>query len=594
MYLMSVIDRITSLRGLMLENSIDAAIISGTDPHLSEYIPNYWQSREWISGFSGSYGKVAITQTRAALWTDSRYFIQAESQLSGTGISMIKDRQTDSITISQWLEQELKEGSVVSINGLTISAAEANSLEINLSAKGISLDINSDLVSPVWKNRPSLPQSMIIDYPVAFAGVSRSQKLAQIRIRLKETDSRSTLICQLDDLAWTFNLRGNDIKYNPLFTGYGYVDQYEAILFVGIEKLSVHLIDELTSDGIRVMEYESIFSVLVEKNLAKVSLDPDRTNSLIYRFVSRQCDVIDGLSFPTLLKSVKNEVEIAGMREAHLRDGVAMVNFLYWFDKNFRKEIITELTIANKLKEFRADQSWFMGESFCPTVAFGSHGAIVHYSTTPESDVEIGSDGILLIDSGGQYLDGTTDITRTIATGDVTTEQKSDFTLVLKGMIQLAMAVFPVNTKGYSLDILARKALWNKGLNYGHGTGHGVGHYLSVHEGPMSIRPENNNEPIRAGQILSDEPGLYREGKYGIRVENVLVCNHECQTDFGKFLSFEILTMCPIDIKLINPELLTVEELRWLNDYHNVVLTKLKPYLNGDAFKWLLAQCAPV
>jgi Xaa-Pro aminopeptidase len=591
---MNVISRITSLRGLMLENSIDAVIISGTDPHLSEYIPDYWQSREWISGFSGSYGKVAITQTRAALWTDSRYFIQAESQLSGTGIAMIKDRQADSITINQWLEQELKEGSVVSMNGLTISAAEANSLEINLSAKGITLDINLDLVSPIWKNRPPLPQSMIIDYPLAFAGVSRSQKLAHIRIRLNESDAQSTMICQLDDLAWTFNLRGNDIKYNPLFTGYGFVDQNEAILFVEIKKLSVHLIDELEKDGIRVMGYESIFSVLEEKGLTKVCLDPDRTNSLIYRFISRQCDVIDGLSFPTLLKSIKNEVEIAGMRQAHLRDGVAMVNFLYWFDEIFRNEIITELTIANKLKEFRADQSFFMGESFCPTVAFGSHGAIVHYSTTPESDVEIQSDGILLIDSGGHYLDGTTDITRTIATGEVTPEQKSDFTLVLKGMIQLAMAVFPINTRGYSLDILARNELWNKGLNYGHGTGHGVGHYLSVHEGPMSIRPENNNEPIRAGQILSDEPGLYREGKYGIRIENVLVCNNECQTDFGSFLSFDTLTMCPIDRKLINPELLSIDELRWVNTYHNIVLTKLKPHLNREVLKWLTAQCALV
>jgi Xaa-Pro aminopeptidase len=402
------------------------------------------------------------------------------------------------------------------------------------------------------------------------------------------------MICQLDDLAWTFNLRGNDIKYNPLFTGYGFVDQNEAILFVEIKKLSVHLIDELEKDGIRVMGYESIFSVLEEKGLTKVCLDPDRTNSLIYRFISRQCDVIDGLSFPTLLKSIKNEVEIAGMRQAHLRDGVAMVNFLYWFDEIFRNEIITELTIANKLKEFRADQSFFMGESFCPTVAFGSHGAIVHYSTTPESDVEIQSDGILLIDSGGHYLDGTTDITRTIATGEVTPEQKSDFTLVLKGMIQLAMAVFPINTRGYSLDILARNELWNKGLNYGHGTGHGVGHYLSVHEGPMSIRPENNNEPIRAGQILSDEPGLYREGKYGIRIENVLVCNSECQTDFGSFLSFDTLTMCPIDRKLINPELLSIDELRWVNTYHNIVLTKLKPHLNREVLKWLTAQCALV
>ena len=591
---MNVINRITSLRRLMQERGIDGYLIYGTDPHLSEYVPDAWRSREWISGFTGSYGKVAITQDRAALWTDSRYFIHAESELSDTEIRMIKDRQADTISVDRWLEQELKLGSVVAIDGLTISATEANALEQKLGANGITLDMNADLVSPIWENRPILSQAVVTDYPVCFAGRSRSEKLAQIRNRLTENGAEATLICQLDDLAWSFNLRGNDISYNPLFTGYGYVDHQQAILFVSAEKVSSALCDVLESEGVCVMNYESIFSFLEQLKSLPFYLDPDRTNTFIYGLISKRCKVIDGLSIPTLLKSIKNEVEITGMREAHLRDGVAMVNFLFWFEEHFGKEKITELYIAEKLRAFRSEQTYFMGESFSPTVAFGLHGAIVHYSATSETDLEVLPDGILLFDSGGQYLDGTTDITRTIATGKVSQQQQLDFTLVLKGMIQLAKAVFPENTKGYSLDILARKALWSSGLNYGHGTGHGVGHYLSVHEGPMAIRPEYNGEPIRAGQILTDEPGLYREGEYGIRIENVLVCKEERQSDFGRFLSFDTLTLCPIDRKLVNRQLLTDEELNWLNAYHARVLIELGCRLNTDVLKWLKTQCTPI
>lgn len=589
---MNVIDRITSLRSLMKLKGIDGYLIYGTDPHLSEYVPDAWRSREWISGFTGSYGKVAITQDHAALWTDSRYFIQAESQLSGTGIAMIKDRQADTISVDHWMEQKLKPGSTVAIDGLTISAAEAHALELKLSANRITLDLTADLVSPIWKKRPTLSQVAVTDFSVRFAGRSRSEKLSQIRKQLIVNRSKATLICQLDDLAWSFNLRGNDIRYNPLFTGYGYVDQEQAILFIGNGKIPAALKDVLESDGVHVVNYESIFSFLEQLKQLSFYLDPDRTNSLIYRLISKRCKVHDGLSVPTLLKSVKNEGETLGMKEAHVRDGVAMVNFLCWFDKYLGKEKITELSIAEKLRKFRSEQAFFMGESFSPTVAFGVHGAIVHYSATSESEIEVLPDGILLFDSGGQYLDGTTDITRTIATGKVTLKQQTDFTLVLKGMIQLAKAVFPENTKGYSLDILARKALWSNGLNYGHGTGHGVGHYLSVHEGPMAIRPEYNGEPIRAGQIITDEPGIYREGEYGIRIENVLVCKEECQSDFGRFLSFETLTLCPIDRKLVNRQLLTEDELDWLNAYHARVLTELGSLLNVDVLQWLKTKCA--
>ncbi|MCX6239465.1 MAG: aminopeptidase P family protein [Bacteroidia bacterium] len=591
---MNVIDRITSLRSLMREKNIDGYLIYGTDPHLSEYVPEAWRSREWISGFTGSYGKVAITQDYAALWTDSRYFIQAESQLSGTKIVMIKDRQADTISVDNWMKQKLKPGSIVAIDGLTISAAEANTLELKLSANGIILDLNADLVSPIWENRPILSQSVVTDFPIRFAGHCRSEKLAQIRNQLTVNGSKATLVCQLDDLAWSFNLRGKDISYNPLFTGYGYVDQEQAILFIDDEKVPTALKDVLEREGVHVINYESIFSFLKQLKQLSFYLDPDRTNSLIYRLISKYCKVNDGLSIPTFLKSVKNEVETLGIKEAHIRDGVAMVNFLFWFDKHFGKKKITELSIAEELGKFRSEQAFYMGESFSPIVAFGVHGAIVHYSATSESEFEVLPDSILLIDSGGQYLDGTTDLTRTIATGKITLRHQTDFTLVLKGMIQLAKAVFPENTKGYSLDILARKALWSNGLNYGHGTGHGVGHYLSVHEGPMAIRQEYNGEPIRAGQIITDEPGLYREGEYGIRIENVLVCKEECQSKFGRFLSFDTLTLCPIDRKLVDRQLLADDELKWLNAYHARVLKELGTFLNTDVFKWLKAQCSTI
>lgn len=591
---MNILDRLSSLRGVMLQHGVDGYLILGTDPHLSEYVPDAWKGLEWISGFNGSYGKVAITLDHVALWTDSRYFIQAETQLSGTGIVMIKDRLADTISVGDWFAQGLRTGTNVAIDGQTVSASEANMLEKQLGAKGMVLSLDIDLLSNVWDNRPNFPQSPITDYPVAFAGLGREEKLVRIRKKLIETGAVATLICQLDDLAWSFNLRGNDIDYNPLFTGYGYIDQQQAVLFIDLAKISQGLTEDLERAGVQVIGYGSLFSFLGKLEPDTICLDPDRTNSLVYGHISKRCKIIDGLSVPTLLKSVKNDIEVTGMREAHIRDGVAMVNFLYWFDQNFGKERITELTVAEKLKGYRSEQRLFMGESFCPIVGFGPHGAIVHYSATPETDVEIVKDSIFLFDSGGHYLDGTTDITRTIATGTVTSRQQSDFTLVLKGMIQLANVVFPEGIKGHSLDLLARKALWDNGLNYGHGTGHGVGHYSSVHEGPMAIRQDFNQWPIEVGQVLSDEPGLYRTGEYGIRTENVLVCREYSQTEFGKFLFFETLTLCPIDKKLIDPNLMTDAEIYWLNTYHARVIHELGPHVSQETKKWLTIQCGPI
>jgi Xaa-Pro aminopeptidase len=480
------------------------------------------------------------------------------------------------------------------IDGLTISASEAILLEQKLSAKGLTFIQDMDLLSPIWKDRPKIPNLPIVDYPVLYAGLGREEKLSLVRKKLTEGGAEATLITQADDLAWCFNLRGNDIQYNPLFTGYGYIDQQHATLFVEQSKLEPALIDTLERGGVDVINYDSIFSYLNGINPVIFHLDPAQTSSSIYRHISKKNQVINGPSITTLLKSVKNEIEIEGMKQAHIRDGVAMVNFLYWFEQNFGKLKITELTIAEKLREFRSEQALYMGESFSPIIGFGLHGAIVHYSATPETDAEVLKDSILLFDSGGQYLDGTTDITRTIPTGIPTARQRSDFTLVLKGTIQLANTRFPENTKGYSLDIMARKALWDNGLNYGHGTGHGVGHFSSVHEGPMAIRQEFNGEPIRAGQVLSDEPALYRVGEYGIRTENVIVCQTDQETDFGRFLSFETITLCPIDRRLVDPELMTDIELKWLNNYHARVCRELSPKLNHEVNSWLSIQCAPI
>jgi len=578
----------------MLERGVDGYLILGTDPHLSEYVPDAWKTREWISGFTGSYGKVAITRDLAVLWTDSRYFIQAEAQLAGSGIAMLKDRQADTISADDWFIQNLPSGSVVAIDGLTVSASEANVLEQKLGAKGLTFIQDMDMLSPIWEGRPKFPNSPIVDYPVKYAGLGRQEKLVQIRKKLVEAGAEATLITPADDLAWCFNLRGNDIRYNPLFTGYGYIDQQKAVLIIDPSKLDTGLKEELEREGIYVINYDSIFSYLDLINPVIFHLDPAQTNSSIYTHISKRCQVISGPSISTLLKSVKNDIEIEGMKQAHIRDGVAMVNFLYWFEQQFGREKITEISVAEKLKEFRAEQDLYMGESFSPIIGFGPHGAIVHYSATPESDAEVLKDSILLFDSGGQYLDGTTDITRTIPTGIPTAQQRSDFTLVLKGMIQLANIVFPENTKGYSLDTIARKALWDNGLNYGHGTGHGVGHYSSVHEGPMAIRQEYNGEPIRVGQVLSNEPAFYRAGQYGIRTENVIVCKNYCQTEFGRFLTFETLTLCPVDKRLVNPDILTDSELTWLNTYHDKVYSVLNFRLKPEVQNWLSDQCSPI
>ena len=591
---MTVPERLAAARDLMKQRGIDAWIITGTDSHMSEYLPKHWYTREWISGFTGSYGRVVVTQDEAILWTDSRYFLQAETQLAGSGIQMFKDRQTDTIPYDVWLKKVLPTDSKVAINGLTISMSEKRRLAALLGAKGIALDIDVDLVSELWSDRPPLPNVSAYELMPEFAGTGRDEKLSKLRKSLEEKEADAILITALDELAWTFNLRGNDIDYNPVFIGYGYIDKEEAHLFVPEGKVDRVLAEKLDAEGIRIHKYEEFLSFIGSLDDKSLLLDPDKTSALLYEAVPESCRILDAPSLATLLKSIKDPVEIEGMKKAHVRDGAAMVNFLYWLEHQLGKEKITELTVDRKLREFRAEQDLFAGESFHSIVGYADHGAVVHYSVTEETDREVQPEGFLLIDSGGQYLDGTTDITRTVAVGPLSEQQKRDFTLVLKGMIGLSMARFPEGTRGVALDILARKPLWDNDMDYGHGTGHGVGHFLNVHEGPMSIRQDLNPEFIQPGQILSNEPGLYRTGKYGVRTENMILCASGEVSEFGRFLKFETLTRCPIDTKAVLPELLTTEERKWLNDYHHAVLIEVGPMVSTPAREWLTDKCARI
>ena len=591
---MSALDNVNSLKSAIKKAPINAVILYGTDPHLSEYIPDHWQVIKWLSGFTGSYAKMVVTQDKALLWTDSRYFIQAEDQLKNSGIILMRDRQIDSISIENWLINELGSGDVVALDGLTISASEYSQLKSNFAANGTSIVEEEGLLYSNWSKRPLVQYSEISSYPPSLSGKKRTAKLETIRQLLADRGAEATLISALDELAWTFNLRGEMHNFSPLFAGYGYVDQKRAILFVSQGQISKSLALELAKDGVEVMAYETLFTFLSANIPKSIYLDSSRINSKLMNLFLGNSFVVEGVSLIAKLKSVKNKVEISGMKAAHRRDGVAMVNFLHWLHCSLGKEKITELSIAERLKYFRAQQDRFKGESFSSIVGFGPHGAIVHYNATQDTDVEICKNGILLIDSGGHYWDGTTDITRTIAIGKVTAKQKKDFTLALKGMIGLANAVFPNGTKGHSLDILARKSLWKEKLNYGHGTGHGVGHYLSVHEGPMSIRTEINNEPISPGQILSNEPGIYREAEYGIRIENIQLCVSAGENLGISFNSFEILTFCPIDRILINKSLLNSDEVKWINSYHKKVYSALKSSLKPDVSNWLKSKCTPL
>ncbi|PCH70595.1 MAG: hypothetical protein COC06_04260 [Bacteroidales bacterium] len=583
---MTVAERVNAMRSLLHEKDIHAYIITSTDPHMSEYVPEKWATRQWLSGFTGSAGTLVITQEKAGLWTDSRYFLQAETQLKGSGIELFKIGTSGTPSQYEWLSNELPINPNVGFDGTCFSVALTRELKNKLGDLGIQIIEEFDLINEIWVNRPELPNKMIFDHEVSFSGQTRYSKLLKIRKKMEECDCKFHFVGSLDDIAWIFNIRGNDVDYNPLALAYAVIGIESATLYLSDDHISNDLRQSLAQDEIHIANYDHIFCDLKEiAGSASVLLDANRTNLNAFNSISANIVEIDNPS--QILKSIKNEVEIEGMKNAMKKDGIALSQFYFWLEENIGKTKITEFTVMNKLKEFRSLQKDFKGESFGTIAGYKDHGALPHYSTTPESDVEIKQEGLLLIDSGAQYLDGTTDITRTVPMGELSEEEKTDFTLVLKGMIQLAMAKFPKGTRGCNLDILARQALWNSGKDYGHGTGHGVGCFMNVHEGPQSIRQEIKDQALLPGMITSDEPGFYREGFYGIRHENLILCCKDESTQFGDFLNFETITLCHFETKGITIELLTPKEKQWLNNYHQKVYDKISPELDEKHKNWL-------
>jgi len=587
-------NRVEAIRSQMKIVGIDAWYISGTDPHGSEYLPDCWQTRAFISSFTGSFGIVVITATHAGLWTDTRYFLQAEEQLKGTDMQLHKLRVPDAVPPEKWLAENLQTGAVVGIDAKSISLAGFRNLRNTLAEKHITLIETNDFFESVWEKRPALPQKPIFDFEDKYAGLSRNAKLKQLIARLDEKGAGYMVVTTLDELAWLFNLRGDDILYNPVFMGFALIGKNESHLFVSASQIKQPLKSVLENDGIQIHLYHQYYDFLNGLIGEAVFIDPATSNYSTYSVLAKNNKIVEGTSPIALLKARKNETEKEGFRKAMLKDGVALVEFHFWLKEIIGKTRITEYEIGRKLAEFRAKQPDFMGESFAPIVGYKSHGAIVHLSVSAENALPVEAEGILLFDSGGQYLDGTTDITRTVALGMISEQQKIDFTLVLKGMIGLSMAKFPFGTKGCHLDILARKPLWDQGLNYGHGTGHGVGHFLSVHEGPMAIRQELNENNIEPGMVMSNEPAFYREGQYGLRTENMMVCVELETTAFGRFFGFETLTLCPIDKSLILSEMLTSDEKNWLNTYHKKVNRLLKPLLKAELHGFLYELTAEI
>lgn len=587
-------NRIAALRAHIAQEQIQAFIIPSTDPHLSEYVAPHWQSREWISGFTGSAGTVVVTAKDAGLWTDSRYFLQAARQLEGTCITLYKEMLPETPNIPEFLSAHLQEGDCVGIDGKMFSAEEVEHLQKELKKSGIRIKSIADPMQLLWTDRPAMPLAPAFVYDTKYAGMSFTEKLPAVRQAMEAAGADSLLLSALDEIAWLLNIRGNDVHCNPVVVSYLLIEKDKVNYFVQPQKVTPELTEYFNVNGISVHPYEEIGDYLNNFNAHSILMNPAKTNYAIYSAIRPGCLIINGASPVALLKAIRNKQEIAGIHAAMQRDGVALVKFLKWLDEAVPAGKETEISVDKKLHTFRAAQPLYMGESFDTIAGYKEHGAIVHYEATPETDVTLKSEGFLLLDSGAQYLDGTTDITRTIALGPLTEEEKTDYTLILKGHIALAMAVFPEGTRGAQLDVLARMPIWKERMNYLHGTGHGVGHFLNVHEGPQSIRMNENPVALQPGMVTSNEPGVYKAGSHGIRTENLVLTVPAGEGMFGKYLKFETLTLCPICRKGIIKELLTAEEIGWLNDYHRTVYEKLSPDLNNDEREWLKEACKAV
>ena len=592
-------ERLRALRKAMVQHQISAYLVPSSDPHQSEYVAPRWETRAWLSGFDGSAGTLVVTHEEAGIWTDSRYFIQAEAQLAGTGVSLQKQRIPHAPEHVAWLAQHLKSGQRLGFDGRVVSLSQARLLKRKLTPKGIQLEASHDLAEMVWSDRPALPSSTIFDFGLQYAGASREDKMARVREWLAQNELDAVVLTALDDIAWTLNIRASDVDYNPVCLSYLIIGKTTAHWFVGKERVGEELASAMSQAGVQLAAYDAIDDALRQFPASqRLAIDPAGLSFYHFELLAGK-DLAEHGSPITAMKAVKNETEIAHYRQVMRKDGVALLRLFRWLEQELQSRGVTEVEVAERLAQFRAQQPGYQGESFGAIVGYKGNGAIVHYRAMPDTCATLRQEGILLLDSGGQYLDGTTDITRTVALGPATDDQRRHFTLVLKGMIALARAKFPRGTGGAQLDTLARQYLWQDGLNYGHGTGHGVGFFLNVHEGPQgfatSAVTSRGRTAFEPGMVTSNEPGFYRTDHYGIRIENLILCVANETTDYGEFLSFEDLTLFPIDQRLIDKKLLNQEEKDWLNDYHQQVWEQLSPLLdNDDEVNWLRKQCNPL
>ena len=590
--------RLAEVRALMKRKKLDALIVPSSDPHLGEYVPDHWRVIRWLTGFTGSAGTVVITRTFAGLWTDSRYFIQAEEQLAGSGFELVKLKIPHTPEHIDWLRDKSRKDWKIGVDGRLISVLQMRLLKAAMASAGARVDFRSDLITPLWKDRPALPSAEAYELDEKYAGLPRREKLAQVRQKMSGLKADYQLLTSVDDIMWLLNIRGGDVKYCPLLLSYALVGPDQVILHAEEDKIPGALRASLDRDGVVLLPYDTVTSVLSHlEEGSSLMLSPGTTPASLYRSVGRKIRIIEDLSIPTRMKAVKNGTELKNLSDVMVQDGVVLTRFFHWLEEELKAGQVTEISAAAMIDAMRSEQEGCTGPSFSTIAAFNAHAALPHYVPDQSSDVKLGKNGIFLLDSGGQYYGGTTDITRTIALGKPDAQMKRDFTLALRGTIGLAMARFPRGTKGYQLDILARKPLWDNLMNYGHGTGHGVGSFLNVHEGPQAIGTGATGDlktSIDPGMVISDEPAFYRPGQYGFRTENLLVCREESETEYGSFLSFETVTLCYIDQSLIDIPLLDDQELKWLNEYHGRVYGSLSKHLEPPLRSWLREKTKPM
>ncbi len=592
---MNTNEKIDYIRQLMKAGNIAAIIIPSDDPHGSEYVAEYWQARKWITGFSGSAGTAVITREHAILWTDFRYYIQAEKQIVGSGFELYKMGEPDVPTFQKWLTDLLKPGDTIGIDANVFSMANVKKYKTQFEDKGLLLDTAVDYISGLWIDRPKMPMSSAFFLLEKYAGESRKDKIKKIRRQMDTLDVSYHLMSTLDDIAWILNLRGQDVHTNPVNIAFVLIAPKKVWLFINKKKVNKGLEKELNRDGIEVAEYEDVYTALLKIQDGKAILvDPENTNYRLYRSINKKCKVVEKPNPAIALKAIKNDMQIKHLRQTAIKDGIAVVNFLFWLEHQDETVQISETSVADKLYAFRKDQTLFVDNSFDPIMAYQDHSAMCHYSATGETNAAIGSTGMFLTDSGGNYLTGTTDITRTICRGEPSEQEIRDYTLVLKGHISVATALFPKGTKGFQIDTLSRQYLWSEGMDFGHGTGHGVGFFLCVHEGPARISPHPIDVKLEKGMLLTDEPGVYREGAYGIRLENMILVDEAFENEFGIFMKFEPMTYCHFERDLMDKKILSEKEKDWINAYHAKVYEKLSPILDQDVASWLKEKTQPL